>query len=796
MSSEILQSLALCLISLPVSAQFHVSLYTVYCAVSCSAKPTTPSDLNHNYANKQKDAHKDPFWEKLIGKSNNITIADLADQLVNDPDMSEWRRFRLALIIIVDGVLIASQQVHRPTPRYVKMLEDIDSFLEFPWGRESFLHTVRCMKPPRFEKGKAVDNPVGMLIQKLKQETFRLTGFPLALQLLAFRAIPMLQSKIPAPAHVLTIMDLTEPNLPNHPSIDLNEVLLVESNPSGLWSDESSDDKITYMQQLINNNHRFSKAMWPGGDCSEPLYIVSPPPQQTVHKKHTVPRKRKEESLKPIKVSPKTKSTTQRRRITRLFGASTSNPPPDTMCMETKVTELEARVAAFEASTQRLKEKLKRKRRTSNHFVVKHRRWNSLKTPRNNDHPPTPTPNSPSRHSYEDAHTNDAHNNDAGVGSESSTLSQYQVHLSSRQNNDPTYLVNPIHQSPIHHSPVHQTPPTHSPIHQSTIHPPTRPHTPIHQTAVHPSPIHEPIPSHNIVTTNSDHGPPSTTVPSLQSTTITPFTPILTSLMSPPHQLQNNTLTALPTRLSTHTIPPLVLLTLPLTTGMPSTPLPSLLKRTLQPTHPQPTPLSPHEDVSRTTPLPWMTCPILTQPPFIKLPLHPRLLYFSLGTTAQPFHPPPPPQAPSLHDVNTAPHSTPQKPAKVIQGFSSHSSTTNAFIATATLKASTSMFQQASPPLLNVANNSDTGAYSLSDSSPSKQIQRVVDEVNAQTTEKAVCELSDSSPAKKLPPHSPSDSEKILAVALLNCRTLPHYLLITSPLAELWELFLSTLSSK
>ncbi|KAF2544169.1 hypothetical protein F2Q68_00031914 [Brassica cretica] len=159
-----------------------------------------------------------------------------------------------------------------------------------------------------------------MLVLKLKQETFRLTGFPLALQLLAFRAIPMLQSKIPAPSNEQTIMDLTEPNLPNHPSIELDSVLLVEDNPTllvtplipvvrgpqpgwGLWSNEKTYDNVIYMEQLIANNHRFSKTMWPGGDCSEPVFTFTPTPEEPVHKKHTVLRKRKESKLKPHKVA-------------------------------------------------------------------------------------------------------------------------------------------------------------------------------------------------------------------------------------------------------------------------------------------------------------------------------------------------------------------------------------------------------------------------------------------------------------------------------------------------------------
>ncbi|KAF2610811.1 hypothetical protein F2Q70_00012048 [Brassica cretica] len=283
--------------------RFSLEEFGTITGLNCGSFPDGYEAPDHNRkdANKQRGAHKDPLWQKIVGK-----------------------RIRLALIIILDGVLIASQHIHRPTLRYVQMLDDVDAFLEFPWGRESFQHTIRCMKPPKFEKGKPVDSPIDMLVLKLKQETFRLTGFPLALQLLAFRAIPLLLSKIPAPLNDQTIMDLTDPNLPNHPSIELDAILQVEVNSSvtagdtthtgrqgttswvGGWPNERTYDKVTYMEQLIANNHCFSKAMWPIGDCSEPVFTFTPIPEQPVHKKHTVPRKRKESTLKPHKASKAT----------------------------------------------------------------------------------------------------------------------------------------------------------------------------------------------------------------------------------------------------------------------------------------------------------------------------------------------------------------------------------------------------------------------------------------------------------------------------------------------------------
>lgn len=116
------------------------------------------------------------FWEKLIGVGVSPTLADLSEMIENTPDMPGWRRLRLALLLIVDGVLIASTQTHKPTPKYVNMVEDIESFLKFPWGRESFL------KPTP---------------KRMKQETVKLNGFPLVLQMAAFRMVPSLLTKLP-----------------------------------------------------------------------------------------------------------------------------------------------------------------------------------------------------------------------------------------------------------------------------------------------------------------------------------------------------------------------------------------------------------------------------------------------------------------------------------------------------------------------------------------------------------------------------------------------------------------------
>ena len=138
--------------------------------------------------------------------------------------MPGWKKLQLALILIVDGVLIAHQQKTRPTLKYVKMVQNIDAFCQHPWGRESFLKTITCMKPPQECK-----DPIGELVCLLRQYSFRLKGFPLALQLLAFQAVPQLQTIIHAPVDTLSISQLEEPHLPLHSNINYVDILRVEA---------------------------------------------------------------------------------------------------------------------------------------------------------------------------------------------------------------------------------------------------------------------------------------------------------------------------------------------------------------------------------------------------------------------------------------------------------------------------------------------------------------------------------------------------------------------------------------
>ncbi|KFK38725.1 hypothetical protein AALP_AA3G152200 [Arabis alpina] len=224
---------------------------------------------------------KDPMW--LVCGDKLTTLADLANEMRKSKDMPGWRKLAISLLLIVDGVLIGKLQCNRPTPKYVRMLADVDAFLRFPWGREAFVKTLSTMRPLLQPTSKVAD-PIGTYCQQLQQHTFRLQGFPLALQLLAYRCIPLLLNKVPNSDDGRSFLESSFLGLPKLTSLSRNDILEVENAAEltvepllplfssgsaidgwGEWDDEDRDRKVIYMQDLIRNGHVFKKDDWPGG---------------------------------------------------------------------------------------------------------------------------------------------------------------------------------------------------------------------------------------------------------------------------------------------------------------------------------------------------------------------------------------------------------------------------------------------------------------------------------------------------------------------------------------------------
>ncbi|CAN7056477.1 unnamed protein product [Brassica oleracea var. botrytis] len=221
----------------------------------------------------------------------NLTLEDLAAMVVGDKTLSPGKKLRICLIIIVDGVLMPKTQKPEPTLKYVKLVEKLDKFFFFQWGRESFWWTISTMIPPKKVLGKC-DDPEGVFCAQLRQESKFLLGFPLALELWVFEAISVLLNRLGGDDSV-TLLSYVGDNLPTHTGLVLTDVLYAEQSPKltvlpmmevdedrddgwGVFDCEIFDRKVAYMVDLLKSGHKFQKGEWGGGDASEPVYVHDP----------------------------------------------------------------------------------------------------------------------------------------------------------------------------------------------------------------------------------------------------------------------------------------------------------------------------------------------------------------------------------------------------------------------------------------------------------------------------------------------------------------------------------------
>ncbi|ESQ38604.1 hypothetical protein EUTSA_v10029322mg, partial [Eutrema salsugineum] len=212
-----------------------------------------------------------------------------------------------ALIVLVDGVLFFNSKNLALTEKYVEMLTDLDSFMQYPWGRISFNKTVsRFQAPKPITDAKKRENPLTRLHRQLKQKTSACYEFPLSLQLMALQSIPMLVSKIPQPDNLKTFIEDPEGCQNVITLLHLEDILAVESDPMVVdvgdndqqnelrWGDEVEDAEVAFMQELMAEGYEFS----PSDFSVAPIMDLSDAEDEGNHEQEPKPSTRWKKKLK------------------------------------------------------------------------------------------------------------------------------------------------------------------------------------------------------------------------------------------------------------------------------------------------------------------------------------------------------------------------------------------------------------------------------------------------------------------------------------------------------------------
>ncbi|EFH57618.1 hypothetical protein ARALYDRAFT_902578 [Arabidopsis lyrata subsp. lyrata] len=188
-----------------------------------------------------------PFLNTLLGAEVDVTIEGIVNILKAEPGMDGWKKLRLVLIVIVEGILICGTQPIRPGLAYVEMVKNLDFFLSFPWGRLAFERTVRML-----QVGDKICTQ-STIVKKLKQKS-------LVVHDRLVSTLPPLKTY-----HTENILAVeNDDQLEVFQNINLTAVDMCGSISDGSFSDPN----VKYMLKLIHGGYSFSKADWVGGDDS------------------------------------------------------------------------------------------------------------------------------------------------------------------------------------------------------------------------------------------------------------------------------------------------------------------------------------------------------------------------------------------------------------------------------------------------------------------------------------------------------------------------------------------------
>lgn len=117
----------------------------------------------------------------MFGKSKKPTPESIVDMLNGNQCKDPLKRFRLALLLVVEGILCptSNSKTTKFRPEVVEMFGDIEEFKEFPWGRQSFFLTVRRAKAK-------------VPYHYAEQESVALQGFAHAMTLVTIFSCPLI----------------------------------------------------------------------------------------------------------------------------------------------------------------------------------------------------------------------------------------------------------------------------------------------------------------------------------------------------------------------------------------------------------------------------------------------------------------------------------------------------------------------------------------------------------------------------------------------------------------------------
>ncbi|KAF8084767.1 hypothetical protein N665_0702s0005 [Sinapis alba] len=192
------------------------------------------------------------IWDVLFRGEEKATTSWIMDRLVKGKKYKDpLTRLRLLLLVLVEGILCPTCGTMNIRPNVVSMLANLEVFIANPWGRESFLLTVRSTK---------ARSPSHYVLH----DTMTIQGFTHAMVLVTVAACPTLLIK---PGAVSQVGD--EDKTSEEIMRSLIDRKLTVNFVTAKVVDQKGQDKedavVDHLLELISDDYPFEHNTWTGG---------------------------------------------------------------------------------------------------------------------------------------------------------------------------------------------------------------------------------------------------------------------------------------------------------------------------------------------------------------------------------------------------------------------------------------------------------------------------------------------------------------------------------------------------
>ncbi|XP_024013962.1 uncharacterized protein LOC112088040 [Eutrema salsugineum] len=238
------------------------------------------------------------YTKELFGSEKNATPLGIANTLLGRPYKDKDTRFRLALLLLVDGIVCPTSKNTKINGEHILMVRDVDDFLSYPWGRKSFDLTMESIKSRC------------SVLSNLCQSTCAFQGFLHGLQMVVLACVPSLMSKdVKGKKHSLVDDENDEDEAPilrpgaqkaiqipmNHVrtidkegKVSVKHILEDEDNvfdeEEFCHPDEVEDSKVENLIGAIEQGTTFTHKSWVGGSKASEYNKITKPQSSTKQK--------------------------------------------------------------------------------------------------------------------------------------------------------------------------------------------------------------------------------------------------------------------------------------------------------------------------------------------------------------------------------------------------------------------------------------------------------------------------------------------------------------------------------